>query len=57
MTDYAYGGRKAEIRHACRELRQLDLGYTSGALSEEEWMDARAGVRERYDLRGWTQDE
>lgn len=53
MTDYEYGDRQAELRHYQRELQQLQLGLTSGALTQGEYEDAAAGVRARYGLVDW----
>lgn len=47
------GTRSEEIEHAWIELVQLQIGLSSGALSQDEYRRAAARVRRRYGLRGW----
>jgi len=40
-------------RHASRELQQLQLGLTSGAISQREYRIGAARIRRKYGLQGW----
>jgi hypothetical protein len=53
MTDYEYGDQQAEYQHGLRELEQLQLGLTTGVLSQREYRVAAARVRRTYGLDGW----
>jgi hypothetical protein len=51
---YQYGDREAERKHAMRELKQLQIGLSTDALSQEEYRKAAARVRRRHGLLGWN---
>lgn len=50
---YQYGTRSDELQHAYRELEQLQMGLMSGALTQDEYEEASARIRERYGIEPW----
>jgi hypothetical protein len=52
---YEYGDSEDATRHGLRELLQLQVGLMDGALTQAEYAEAEARIREEYGIPSFKQ--